>query len=136
MVKLLMGLKGSGKTKRLIDMIKQSVESEHGDIVCLEQGSKLTYDVPHKARLIFANQYPFGSYDFLKGFLSGLNASNYDISHIFIDSLQKVVDAASLAELENFLVWLAAFSEKENVKFTITLSADPATATEGIQKFF
>jgi len=135
MVKLLMGLKGSGKTKRMIEMVKKAVEEEHGDVVCLEKGAKLTYDIPRKARLISVAQYCFGSFEFLKGFISGLNASNYDVSHVFLDSLQKIVDTEDTVHLEEFLDWLARFSEKESIKFTITYSADPEVAGEGVRKF-
>jgi len=135
MVKLIMGLKGSGKTKQLIELVKRAVEEEHGDVVCLEKGPKLTYDIPHKARLISVTQYNFGSYDFLKGFISGLNASNYDVSHVFLDSLQKIVDTGNEPQLEEFLAWLERFSEKENVKFTITYSADPTLAGDGVRKY-
>ena len=135
MVKLLMGLKGSGKTKQMIEMVKKAVEEEHGDVVCLEKGPKLTYDIPHKARLISITQYCFGSYEFLKGFISGLNASNYDVSHVFIDSLQKIVDTEQEPVLEEFLDWLRVFSEKEGIKFTITFSAEPSLFGEGITKY-
>jgi len=135
MVKLLMGLKGSGKTKQMIEMVKKAVEEEHGDVVCLEKGPKLIYDIPRKARLISVSQYCFGSFEFLKGFISGLNASNYDVSHVFLDSLQKIVDTEDSARLEEFLDWLARFSDKESIKFTITYSADPELAGEGIRKF-
>jgi len=135
MVKLIMGLKGSGKTKQMIELVKKAVEEEHGDVVCLEKGPKLTYDIPHKARLISITQYDFGSYEFLKGFISGLNASNYDVSHVFIDSLQKIVDTAEVSELEGLLTWLAALSEKEGIKFTITYSAEPELASEGVKRF-
>lgn len=136
MVKVIMGLKGSGKTKQLIDLVKKAVSTESGDVVCIEKGPKLTYDIPHKARLIYASQYDFGSYEFLKGFISGLGASNYDITHIFIDSLYKIVKDSSNTHVEEFLAWLEAFSEKENVKFTITISADVAFAGDGIKKYF
>ena len=135
MVKLIMGLKGSGKTKQLIELVKKSVEEEHGDVVCIEKGPKLTYDIPHKARLIFTSQYDFGSYDFIKGFISGLNASNYDVSHVFIDSLHKMLDDLSEPALEAFLAWLVGFSDREGIKFTITLGLDPVTAGEGLKKF-
>ena len=135
MVKLIMGLKGSGKTKQMIEQVKQAVSEEHGDVVCLEKGPKLTYDIPHKARLISVSQYNFGSYEFLKGFISGLNASNYDVSHVFIDSLQKIIDTEQTSELEALLDWMAQFSEKEGIQFTITYSADPGLASAGIQKF-
>ena len=135
MVKLIMGLKGSGKTKQMIELVKKAVLEEHGDVVCLEKGPKLTYDIPHKARLISSTQYDFGTYEFLKGFISGLNASNYDISHVFIDSLQKIVDTEKETELEILLTWLAQLSERENIHFTITYSADPALAGPEVQKF-
>ena len=135
MVKLIMGLKGSGKTKQLIELVKRAIEEEHGDVVCLEKGPKLTYDIPHKARLISVTQYNFGSYDFLQGFISGLNASNYDVSHIFIDSLQKIVDTENEPQLEEFFAWLDRFAEKENVKFTITYSVDPSLVGEDLRKY-
>ena len=135
MVKLIMGLKGSGKTKQMIELVKGAVAEEHGDVVCLEKGPKLTYDIPHKARLISITQYNFGSYEFLKGFISGLNASNYDVSHVFIDSIQKIVDTEREPDLEEFLNWLHRLSEKEGIKFTLTYSAEPNLASPGVRKF-
>ena len=134
MVKLIMGLKGSGKTKQMIELVKKAVQEEHGDVVCLEKGPKLTYDIPHKARLISVTQYDFGSYEFVKGFISGLNASNYDVSHVFIDSLQKIVNVENQEELEEFLGWLQQFSERENIKFTITISVEPSLYGPEVQK--
>ena len=134
MVKVIMGIKGSGKTKQLIVMVKTAIEAEAGDVVVLEKDQKLTYDIPYKARLIFANQFDFGSYEFFKGFISGLRAGNYDITHVFIDSLYKMVDTQD--GVEDFLAWLEKYSEAEGIKFTITISADIAEATEGIKKYF
>ena len=136
LVKLIMGLKGSGKTKQLIELVNQAVDEEQGDVVCIEKGSKLTYDIPHKVRLIEASQYDFNGYDFLKGFISGLYSANYDITHIFIDSVLKIVDADVDADTEDFFDWCASFSERENVKFTMTISADIALATDRIKKYF
>ncbi|UOO38182.1 hypothetical protein IZU99_02685 [Oscillospiraceae bacterium CM] len=136
MVKIIMGVKGSGKTKQLIDLVNKAVNEENGDVVCIEKGQKLTYDIPHAARLIEASEYGFTSYDFLKGFISGLHAENYDITHVFIDSLLKILDQAVDAKTEDFIDWCEAFSERANVKFTITISAETSLATEGIRKFF
>ena len=82
MVQLIMGLKGSGKTKRLVEMVATAVREESGSVVCIEKDKKLTYDIPYQARLIYACDYAYamGSYDFFKGFLSGLHAGNYDIT--------------------------------------------------------
>ena len=136
MVKIIMGLKGSGKTKQLIELVKSAVDEEHGNVVVIERGQKLTYDIPYTARLIEASQYGFKNYDFLQGFISGLHAGNYDITHIFIDSLFKIINVGLDENAGKFLDWCEDFSSRENVKFTMTISADSALATEGIRKFF
>jgi len=135
MVKIIMGLKGSGKTKQLIDLVTKAVEMENGDVVCIEKGPKLTFDIPHKARLIYASQSDIEGYEFFRGFLSGLHAGNYDITHVFIDSLYKIVGDDTSANVDTFLEWLDRFSEKSNVKFTLTISADTALASEVIKRF-
>ena len=139
MVQLIMGLKGSGKTKRLVEMVATAVREESGSVVCIEKDKKLTYDIPYQARLIYACDYAYamGSYDFFKGFLSGLHAGNYDITHVFIDSLTKIVASeATDHAVEEFLDWLNSFSEKNNIKFTVTISADASLATDGVKKYF
>ena len=136
MVKIIMGLKGSGKTKQLIDLVHTAVKEEHGEVLCIENGQKLIYDIPHSVRLISASEYSFSGYDFLKGFLSGLHAGNYDITHVFMDSLLKIINQPVDNKTEDFIDWCETFSERNNIKFTITLSADSALATEGIKKYF
>lgn len=136
MVKVIMGLKGSGKTKQLIDLVSKALEKEHGDVVCMEKGPVLTYDIPYQARLIQTSDYNFGTFSFFKGFLSGLRAGNYDITDVFIDSLYKMVDSHEEKDVEDFLDWLNAFSEKENIDFTLTISADVNSATERMKKYF
>jgi hypothetical protein len=136
MVKIIMGLKGSGKTKQLIDLIGSAVKEEDGEVVVIEKGQKLVYDIPHAARLIEASDYGFSSFEFLKGFISGLRAENYDITHVFIDSLLKIIDQPLDVKTEDFVDWCESFSERENVKFTVTLSADASLATEGLKKYF
>ncbi len=136
MVKVIMGLKGSGKTKQLIELVTKALENEHGDVVCMEKGPVLTYDIPYQARLIQTSDYHFGTFEFFKGFLSGLHAGNYDITDVFIDSLYKMVDSHETAEVEAFLDWLQAFGEKENVNFTVTISADINSATDRMKKYF
>ena len=91
MVRVIMGVKGTGKTKQMIELINSAVHSENGNVVCIERGPKLTYDIHYKIRLVEASHYDIKSYDFLKGFISGLYAGNYDITHVFIDSLTKIV---------------------------------------------
>ena len=136
MVKVIMGLKGAGKTKKLIELVNKAADEEQGDTVCIEKGNGLTFDISHKVRLVQSSQYNFSNYEFLKGFISGLLAGNYDITHVFIDGLFKLVDDASLNSAENFLDWCSAFSEKEDVKFTLTISESESLATPGIKKYF
>ena len=135
MVQIIMGLKGSGKTKRLVSMVRQAVEEEHGDVVCLEKKKDLTYDIPYQARLIHASDYLFDSHSFFKGFISGLHAGNYDITHVFIDNFFKIIDASNMKETEELLAWLDAFSKEQNIKFTISATADPETVSETIRKY-
>ena len=137
MVRVIMGVKGTGKTKQMIELINSAVHSENGNVVCIERGPKLTYDIHYKIRLVEASHYEMKSFDFMKGFISGLYAGDYDITHIFIDSLTKIVPTEPTdAAVEDFLDWLNSFSEKNNIKFTVTISSDAELATEGVKKYF
>ena len=131
-----MGLKGSGKTKQLLDLVHKAIDEEQGDVVCIEKGAKLTYDIPYKVRLIEASEYEFDGYGFMKGFISGLYSANYDITHIFIDSVLRIIGESVDERADEFFDWCENFSNRENVKFTITVSADIALATEGMKKYF
>jgi hypothetical protein len=136
MVKIIMGLKGSGKTKQFIELVNSALTAEDGDVVCIEKGARLRYDLPHKVRLIEASEFGFDSYDFLKGFICGLHSANYDITHIFIDSVLRIIGEEVDARTESFLDWCEALSQSASIKFTITITADVALATEGIKKYF
>ena len=136
MVKLIMGLSGSGKTKTLIDLVRGAVQEERGDVVCIEKSKHLTYDIPYQARLIRTDDYAVKGNTMLYGFLCGLHAGNYDITHFFIDDLNKILDDRSNQALEKFLSDLEVFSNRENTDFTITINADPNGATEGLRKYF
>lgn len=136
MVKVMMGLKGSGKTKRLVELVKEAVAQEKGSVYCIEKDRSLTYEIPYEARLIFASDYSIGTFEFLKGFISGLHAGNFDVTHVFVDNLFKLVDSRDMAETEEFLDWLSAFAERENISFFITISEDVSKAAPGIKKYF
>ena len=135
MVRLIMGEKGTGKTKKLIELINASAAEENGNVVCIEAKSTMTFDIHYHVRLISADEYQITTYEGLRGFVSGLYAGNYDISHVFVDNLAKIVGSSSLSEVENFLHWLDRFSERNSVKFTVTLSMDEGTATEGMKSY-
>lgn len=135
MVKVLMGLKGSGKTGKLLKLVKEAVESEQGDIVFIEPSMKLIHDVPQKVRLIDASQYDFKSFDFLKGYLSGLYCANYDITHVFIDNLLKIACSKYGDETDDFIRWCEVFGKKEDIKFTFSISEDISKASDKIKKY-
>lgn len=135
MVKAIMGLKGSGKTKRLIDAINTAIKSETGSVVCIEKGSALKFDIDYRVRLIDAGEYEIGNYTFLKGFISGLHAGNFDITHIFIDGLYKLSGTKEPEETAAFLSWCEKFGEANNMAFTISVSDDPVALPESITKY-
>ena len=134
MIHVIMGLKGSGKTKKLIDAIHDAVAEAHGDVVCIEYGKKLTYDVTYKVRLGDSKEYGINSSEMLKGFLSGLHAGNFDITHVFIDNLYKTIGTDKAAG-EDFVVWCAKFAAENNMEITISISEDPANVSEEVKKY-
>ena len=137
MVRVIMGVKGTGKTKQMIELINSAAKSEAGSVVCIEHGSKLTYDIHYQIRLVEAKEYAISSFDMLKGFISGLHAGNYDITHVFVESLTKIVGVeAEDPSVEQFLDWLNLFGEKNGIKFTVTISADTSLASDGEKKYF
>lgn len=136
MIRVIMGKKGSGKTKTMINLINSAVETEHGNVVCIEQGKKMTFDVSHQIRLVETSQYEVADYTALKGFVTGLYAGNFDITHMFIDSLCKIVPGDCNSDTEKFLNWLDKFGNEHNIKFTITISDDASLAPDGVKKYF
>ena len=124
MVKLIIGGTGSGKTKELIDQVNAAVKEEKGSVVCISRGDKLTFDISHDARLIDAKEYPIKGYEGLLGFVGGIHAGKY-----------KITGEKDAAKAETFLDELSAFSEKHTVNFVVSLSEDPAAATEGMKKY-
>ena len=123
MVKLIIGKKGSGKTKKLIDLANEAVKVSKGNVVVIEKGSKLTYDLTHKARLIDAESYNVSGYDMLFGFVSGICAGNYDVTDILIDSTFKLC-GNNMEELEKFVGKLNALEAHASASITLLISAD------------
>ena len=134
MINVIMGLKGSGKTKKMIDSINEVLATANGDVVCIEYGKKLTYDVNYRVRLVDSKEYGISNSDMLKGLLSGLHAGNFDITHVYIDNLYKTI-GTDRANGEAFVAWCAAFAETNNMNITITISDDPALASEEMKQY-
>ena len=99
------------------------------------RGEKLTFDIRYQVRLVEANDYDIADYAALKGFVCGLYAGNYDITHIFIDNLCKVAKSTDNRDVDSFLSWLDTFTAPLNIKATVTISADPDGATDTMRKF-
>ena len=134
MIQVIMGLKGSGKTKKLIDSINEAVASANGDVVCIEYGKKLTYDINYRVRLVDSKEYGINSLDMLKGFLSGLHAGNFDITNVYIDNLYKTIGTDRAAG-EDFILWAAKFAEVNNMEITVTVSDDVNEASEAVKQY-
>ena len=132
MIKLITGRKGTGKTKVLIDMINDAVKSTTGDLICIEKGAKLTYDISYKVRLVDADRFDISGYESFYGFIAGMLAGNYDIKEIFVDSILKI-GGADFDELGILLAKLDKLSG-EDTKIIFTVSADnedmPASVTK------
>ena len=138
MIHVIMGLKGSGKTKKLLASINETVANAHGDVVCIEYGKKLTYDVNYRVRLVDAKEYGINNAELLKGFLSGLHAGNFDITHVYVDNLYRTLNKpmdADSSVCDEFLAWAARFAEVNNMNLTFTVSEDPANASEEMKKY-
>ena len=135
MVKLIIGVKGTGKTKTLIEMVNQAQNETKGCVVCIEKGSKLRYDVNSQIRLIDTVEYLVADAQSLFGFVAGTLASNYDVTHIFIDSALKICNE-DVTSFEKFLLELEALSKKNpDVNFILTSSMPAEEATDIIKKF-
>ena len=134
MIHVIMGLKGSGKTKKLIDSINATVDSAQGVVVCIEYGKKLTYDVNYRVRLVDSKEYGICNVDMLKGLLCGLHAGNFDITNVYIDNLYKTI-GTDRAACEEFLAWCEKFAEINQMKITVSVSDDPEQVSEAVRKF-
>ncbi len=120
MIKIIIGKKGSGKTKKLVDLVNEATSNSLGNVVCIEKGDTLTYSVTHKARLIDADSYGISGYSEYYGMLSGIKAGNHDITHIFGDATLRI----GSRDYDELVAFLARLSKIEDVEFLFTVSAD------------
>ena len=134
MIHLIMGLKGSGKTKKMRDSIEATLATASGDVVCIEYGKTLTYELNYRVRLVDSKEYGIKNSDMLKGFLSGLHAGNFDITNVYIDNLYKTI-GNDRAEGEAFVAWCADFAAANDMEITITVSDDPALASDVVKQY-
>ena len=131
MVTLLIGKKGTGKTKKLIALANEAVAASSGNVVVIEKGAKLTYDVTHKARLVDTEQYKVEGYDMLFGFISGICAGNYDVTDILVDSTFKICPAG-IDGIVDFTKKLQELSEASSTNIVLLVSAAEEELPESI----
>lgn len=134
MVKVIIGRKGTGKTKTLIDLVNKEAAESAGNVVCVEYGDKLKLDISSKARLIDIKSYKVSGIEALEGFILGLFAGNYDITSVYVDSILKIV-GEDLNALGIFLGEIEKFTEASKTAVTVMVSAAPEDAPESVLKY-
>lgn len=135
MIKVIAGAKGTGKTAQLVDKINDQASDEHNNIVCIERGNRLDRLLKHKVRLIDISEYPTRGYLELLSFVAGITAKDYDLTHIYIDSLLKVAKDDNLDSLSEFLDQLNTFISGTSIDLTIILSIEEKDIPESIAKY-
>ena len=134
MLKLIIGAKGSGKTKTLIELVNSALKATTGSVVCIEKGDKLRFDISYECRLIDTDEYQVKTSLGLYGFVAGILASNHDVTDIFVDSALKICNNAPEA-FDEFLAKLDSLVTKHNVNCVITSSLPVENATEAEKKY-
>ena len=134
MLKLILGLKGSGKTKTLIEMVNDASQNSKGSVVCIEKGQKLIYDVKYTARLVEADAYNIDNPHSLYGFIAGIAASDHDLTDVFVDSALKIV-GNDVEEFVNFIEATAALVDKLGFNCVMTSSIAIDEVPEALKKY-
>ncbi|MGI6507412.1 MAG: hypothetical protein ACOX4A_03345 [Saccharofermentanales bacterium] len=134
-VKAIVGSKGSGKTPIMLDQMELLAKDKDLNIVFIEYGKTVDQILPHSVRLIDITEYPVRGYGQLIAFLAGMNAKDYDISHIFIDSLLTIADDYDKEHLDEFLVDLNTLAREADVRVTISISSDVQDLSENALRF-
>jgi len=134
MLKLIIGVKGTGKTKTLIEMVNAALHKSEGSVVCIEKGNKLTYDINYQCRLIDTDMYSVTDFESLYGFIAGILASNHDVTDLFIDSALKIGNNDAAA-FDGFLVKTEVLVNKLDVNCVITSSIPTEEASDTVKKY-
>ena len=134
MIKLIIGLKGTGKTKQMIELVNEAVDRSKGSVVCIERSDKMRYDIKYQCRLIPADEYLISDAPSLYGFVSGIYASNHDITDIFIDSALRIT-GGDIPEFDEFLTKTDSFAGVHGINVVITSTIDASDASETMKKY-
>ncbi len=135
MIKVQIGLKGSGKTKKLIEAVNAAINIENGNVVCITDGNRLMHDIDRNARMVDTKDFDIKNVDMFVGLICGIIAQDFDVTHIFIDSIFKSVPSATVADLEGFITEIEKLESKFNVSFTIMVSAESESAGANLKKY-
>ena len=135
MIQIIHGKKGSGKTKKILNLAVETVKNATGDIVFVDDDTRYMYDLPHEIRFVNASEYGSDSPEKFFGILCGMLAQNFDISVIFVDAFLKLVKT-EVENTEKVFARLDRLSEQHNVQFVLSVSCDDAVAPEFIKKYF
>lgn len=134
MINVIIGEKGTGKTARLIEAVHTAEQAATGSVVFVNKGKRHVLDLSHTVRLVDTEEYALSSYEEFFGFICGILSQNYDIAHIFVDSITKIVND-DMAAFEKFLDRIAPIADASNAEIQIILSMDPAVVADGIKKY-
>lgn len=134
MLKLIIGLKGTGKTKQLIEMVNASLLTSKGDVVCVEKGDKLRFDVKYQCRLIDSETFGISGAPALYGFIAGILASNHDVTDLYVDSALKICED-NKELFDEFIEKMAEYAEHSDVNFVMTSSLDENEASDIVKKY-
>ena len=134
MLKLIIGVKGTGKTKTLINLVNGALEVTKGDVVCIEKGANLRYDIKPTARLIDVEEYMVADAQSLYGFVAGILASNHDVTDLFIDGTLKICKG-DITAFETLVVELDKLVEKVGLNMTMTVSMPESDVSDTLRKF-
>ena len=134
MINVIIGEKGTGKTAKLIEAVHIAEQAASGSVVFINKGKRHVLDLSHKVRLVDTEDYAIASYDEFYGFICGLLSQNYDIAHVFVDSITKIVND-DMSAFEKFLDRLAPIADSNNAEIQIILSMNPDAVSDGIKKY-
>ncbi len=134
MIEVIYGKKGTGKTKRLLDMANDSIKEQKGDVLFIDDDNRYMFDLRHEIRFINAGEYDVHNAQMFIGFVCGLLAQNFDVRLVFVDAFLKLV-REDIASLEWLFDRLKAVSNRNNVRFVISCNGDAGTAPEYLQQY-
>ena len=134
MLTLIAGLKGSGKTKLLVERANQAVDTTKGCVVVIEQGPKLMHEIKYQARRVDTDEYGVCGADALYGLLVGTYASNHDVTHIFVDSALKIC-GGDMKAFGSFMTKTGVLAAKHNIQIFVTASCEGGTLPDEAKKY-